>query len=160
MQIGGLFCLSFGAIVIASTAGKGIVPDDHPLSLSASTLRPEVHRFLPEADVILAVGTDLSETDSFVERMDLRGDIIRVDIDPSKTADFYPARLGIVADAAPAISAPRNEAEFRNAFANALAADRPTVIVVREGEEWLKQTRRMEWDRGVKDPPRATGPRP
>ena len=47
------------------------------------------------------------------------------------------------------------------AFENdALAADRPAVIVVREGEEWLKQTRRMEWDRGVKDPPRATGPRP
>ena len=96
-----------GAIVIASTAGKGIVPDDHPLSLSASTMRPEVQRFLAEADVILAVGTELAETDSFVERMDLGGDLIRVDIDPSKIADFYPARLGIVADAAPAMSALR-----------------------------------------------------
>ena len=96
-----------GAVVIASTAGKGIVPDDHPLSLSASMSRPEVHRFLAEADVILAVGTELSETDSFVERMDLRGDIIRVDIDPSKIADLYPARLGIVADAAPAMVALR-----------------------------------------------------
>ena len=96
-----------GAIVVASTAGKGIVPDDHPLSLSASTVRPEVHRFLPEADVILAVGTELSETDSFVERMELGGDLIRVDIDPSKIADLYPARLGIIADAAPAMAALR-----------------------------------------------------
>ena len=96
-----------GAIVIASTAGKGIVSDDHPLSLSASAMRPEVQRFLSEADVILAVGTELSETDSFVERMDLRGDIIRVDIDPSKIADLYPACLGIVADAAPAMAALR-----------------------------------------------------
>ena len=96
-----------GAIVLASTAGKGIVPDDHPLSLSASTARPETHRFLPESDVILAVGTELSETDSFVERLELQGDIIRVDIDPSKIADAYPARIGIVADAAPAMAALR-----------------------------------------------------
>ena len=96
-----------GAVVVASTAGKGIVPDDHPLSLSWSTIRPEVQRFLREADVILAVGTELSETDSFVERMDLGGDLIRVDIDRSKIADRYPARLGIVADAAPAMAALR-----------------------------------------------------
>ena len=90
---------TLGAVVIASTAGKGIVPDDHPLSLSASTVRPEVLAFLQEADVILAVGTELSETDSFVERMDLHGRIIRVDIDPAKINDFYPAHVGIVADA-------------------------------------------------------------
>ena len=90
--------------MIASTAGKGIVPDDHPLSLSASTVRPEVLKFLPEADVVLAVGTELSETDSFVERMDFTGEIIRVDIDPTKISDFYPAALGIVADAGPAMA--------------------------------------------------------
>ena len=88
-----------GAIVVASTAGKGIISDDHPLSLSAATVRPEVLRILPEADVILAVGTELSETDSFVERMDLSGRIIRIDIDPGKINDVYPADLGIVADA-------------------------------------------------------------
>ncbi len=88
-----------GAIVIASTAGKGIVADDHPLSLSASTARPEVLKLLPEADVILAVGTELSETDSFVERMSLKGKLIRVDIDSAKINDFYPAHIGIIADA-------------------------------------------------------------
>jgi len=88
-----------GAIVIASTAGKGIVPDDHPLSLSATTVRPEVLRFLDQPDVILAVGTELSETDSFVERMNLAGKLIRIDIDNRKINDFYPAEIGIVADA-------------------------------------------------------------
>ncbi|MCW3783293.1 5-guanidino-2-oxopentanoate decarboxylase [Defluviimonas salinarum] len=98
---------TLGAVVIASTAGKGIVADDHPLSLSASTVRPEVQAFLPEADVILAVGTELSETDSFIERMELRGRIIRVDIDPAKISDLYPATLGIVADAGSAMAALR-----------------------------------------------------
>lgn len=85
--------------VVASNAGKGIVPDDHPLSLSASTVRPEVQRWLAERDVILAVGTELAETDSFVDRLPLDGDIIRIDIDPSKLNDQYPAKVGIVADA-------------------------------------------------------------
>ena len=95
---------SLGAIVVASTAGKGIVPDDHALSLSASTVRPEVQRLLPEADVVLAVGTELSETDSFVERMQLDGKLIRVDIDPAKINDYYPAHIGIVADARSAMA--------------------------------------------------------
>ena len=94
-----------GAVVIASTAGKGIVPDDHPLSLSASTVRPEVQAFIGEADSLLAVGTELSETDSFVERLDIRGKLIRVDIDPRKMNDVYPADLAIVADAGPAMAA-------------------------------------------------------
>lgn len=88
-----------GSIAIASTAGKGIIPDDHPQSLSASTVRPEVQRFLPQADVVLAVGTELSETDSFIERLDIQGQLIRVDIDSSKLNDIYPPSVGIVADA-------------------------------------------------------------
>lgn len=88
-----------GALVVSSTAGKGIVPDTHPLAVAGSTVRPEVQAELAKADVILAIGTELSETDSFVDRLDLRGDLIRVDIDPQKISDFYPPSVGIVADA-------------------------------------------------------------
>ena len=91
-------CEQLNAVVIASTAGKGIVADDHPLSLSGSTVRPEVQQFIPTADVVLAIGTEISETDSFVERLDILGKLIRVDLDPRKINDFYPADIGIVAD--------------------------------------------------------------
>ena len=126
------------AIVVASTAGKGIVADDHPLSLSATTVRPEVQALLAEADVILAVGTELSETDSFVERMDFGGSIIRVDVDARKISDFYPAEIGIVADAASSMAqlraalescqgegraaAEARAASVRSAIANGLSA--------------------------------------
>jgi thiamine pyrophosphate-dependent acetolactate synthase large subunit-like protein len=93
-----------GAVVISSTAGKGIVPDDHPLHLTGSTVRPEVREYLASADVVLALGTELAETDSFVERMEINGDLIRIDIDPHKMNDFYPATLGIIGDAAPAMA--------------------------------------------------------
>lgn len=97
-----------GSIVVASTAGKGIVPDDHPQSLSASTVRPEVQALLAKADVILAVGTEISETDSFVERLEFSGELIRIDIDPAKISDYYPPKIGIVSDAKPAMEALKN----------------------------------------------------
>jgi thiamine pyrophosphate-dependent acetolactate synthase large subunit-like protein len=106
-----------GAVVIASTAGKGVVPDHHPLSLGGSTVRPEVQAFVAEADCLLAVGTELSETDSFIERLDIRGKLIRVDIDPRKMNDVYPADLAIVADAGPAMAALAKALEGHDATA-------------------------------------------
>jgi thiamine pyrophosphate-dependent acetolactate synthase large subunit-like protein len=91
---------ALGAPVFASNAGKGIVPDSHPLCLGGSTQRVEGRQFLAQADVILAIGTELSETDSFVERLPITGKVIRVDLDPGKINDQYPASVGIVADAA------------------------------------------------------------
>ena len=88
-----------GAPIISSTAGKGIVSDYHPLHLSGATVRLEGRDYLAEADVILAVGTELSETDSFVQSLEINGDLIRIDIDPSKINDFYPAKIGIISDA-------------------------------------------------------------
>ncbi|MEM7561504.1 MAG: 5-guanidino-2-oxopentanoate decarboxylase [Pseudomonadota bacterium] len=88
-----------GAAVIASTAGKGFIDDSHPLSLSATTVRPEVQEYLAQADVVLAVGTELSEVDSFVELLEINGQIIRVDIDPHKMNDQYTAKLAIIGGA-------------------------------------------------------------
>ena len=88
-----------GAPIISSTAGKGIVSDYNPLHLSGSTVRLEGRDYLAEADVILAVGTELSETDSFTKKLEINGELIRIDIDSSKINDLYPAKLGIVSDA-------------------------------------------------------------
>ena len=98
-------CEALDAPVVASTAGKGIVPDDHPLSLSATTVRPEVQQWLAGADAILAVGTELAETDSFIHHLPLQGEIIRIDLDPAKMDDQYPASVAVVADAEAAVSA-------------------------------------------------------
>ena len=90
--------------VVASTAGKGVVPDDHPLNLSASTVRPEVPEWLATTDAVLAVGTELAETDSFVDALDLHCPIIRIDLDRGKLNDQYPSAVGILADAAEAVA--------------------------------------------------------
>lgn len=87
------------AAVITSNAGKGIVPDSHPLNLGASLVRSGAQDYLSSADVVLAIGTELAETDSFVERIPVNGKLIRVDIDPGKMNDMYPADIAIQADA-------------------------------------------------------------
>lgn len=88
-----------GAAVITSNAGKGIIPDEHPLNLGASIARPSVQNYLAQADVILALGTELADADSFVERLPIYGKLIRVDIDLRKINDLYPTQIGMVADA-------------------------------------------------------------
>lgn len=88
-----------GAAVIASIAGKGIMDDSHPLSLSAGVVRKEVQSYLKTADVILAVGTELSEVDSFEKTLEIDGKIIRIDLDPRKMTDLYPAEVAIIGSA-------------------------------------------------------------
>ncbi len=97
-----------GAPVIGSTAGKGILDDSHPLSLSAGTVRGEVQHYLKQADVVLAIGTELSDVDSFVETLEINGQLIRIDIDPRKMNDLYPADLALIADASLAAEAINN----------------------------------------------------
>ena len=94
-----------GAIAISSNAGKGIVPDDHPLSLGGAISHPFCHKLIEEADVVLAVGTELSETDSYIDKLSFGGSLIRVNIDPHKMDDRYPADIAVVSDSAPAVSA-------------------------------------------------------
>ena len=64
--------------------------------------------------MILAVGTELAETDSFVDFLKLSGKLIRIDLDPSKINDQYPADLGIISDAKDAVEMILKEGNFSN----------------------------------------------
>lgn len=93
-----------GAIVISSNAGKGIMPESHPLSLGGSICRTETQALLKQADLVLAIGTELSETDNYIGKLDITCPLIRIDIDPAKIDDRYAADLKILSDAAPAVA--------------------------------------------------------
>jgi 5-guanidino-2-oxopentanoate decarboxylase len=88
-----------GAPVISSIAGKGIVAGEHPLSLGGGVVRAEVQQYLKQADVVLAVGTELSEVDCFGGTLEINGKIIRVDIDTYKMNDRYPAEVAVLGGA-------------------------------------------------------------
>ncbi len=93
------------APVVTTFAGKGVVSEDHPLSLGANLLHPPTLDFVRHADVVLAVGTHLSETDIWSRGGDIvfDGQLIRIDIDPSQIYQNATPILGIVGDAAHAL---------------------------------------------------------
>ena len=98
-----------GAPVTMTIAAKGIVPDSHPLSVGTTTTISPIFEELEQADVVLAVGTEFSETDYFytptLAPPAFQGSLIRVDIDAEQLAKRRPATLGIHGEAAKTMAA-------------------------------------------------------
>jgi len=85
---------------VTTVAGKGLLPESHPANLGASLQFRPAQELVARADVVLAVGTELSETDFYSgTRLEMTGRLIRIDIDATKLADHYAADVGIWADA-------------------------------------------------------------
>jgi 5-guanidino-2-oxopentanoate decarboxylase len=87
------------APVFTSVAGKGLLPPDAPLNAGASLCVAPGWEMIAEADLVLAVGTEMADTDFWRERLPLSGELIRVDIDPRKFNDFYPCAVALKGDA-------------------------------------------------------------
>jgi 5-guanidino-2-oxopentanoate decarboxylase len=94
-----------GAPVLCSNAGKGILPNSHPLSLGCSILQQASQQALADADVVLLVGSEVAAGDHFLTTLEISGDIIRIDIDPVELTSLYPAAVPIQADARAAMLA-------------------------------------------------------
>jgi 5-guanidino-2-oxopentanoate decarboxylase len=91
---------------VTTVAGKGVLPESHPANLGASLQFRATQELVARADVVLAVGTELSETDFYSStRLAMTGRLIRIDIDPTKLADHYAADVGIWGDACASLEA-------------------------------------------------------
>jgi 5-guanidino-2-oxopentanoate decarboxylase len=99
------FAKAAGAAVILTVAAKGVMPDDHPLCLGATLERGPTQGVVESADLIIAVGTELSETDSWVDRLPINGRMIRIDIESAVTMRDYPADVALVGDSGRALAA-------------------------------------------------------
>jgi 5-guanidino-2-oxopentanoate decarboxylase len=87
------------APLFTSVAGKGLLPPDAPLNAGSSLCVEPGWNLIAEADVVLAVGTEMADTDFWRERLPLNGELLRVDIDPRKFNDFYPCAVALHGDA-------------------------------------------------------------
>jgi 5-guanidino-2-oxopentanoate decarboxylase len=94
-----------GAPVLATNAGKGILPDSHPLSLGGSIVQKPSQDALADADAVLLVGSEVSAGDCFLPKLDIDGRIVRIDIDPTELTSVYAATVPIQADARAAMRA-------------------------------------------------------
>ncbi|MFF4234087.1 thiamine pyrophosphate-dependent enzyme [Streptomyces sp. NPDC001820] len=88
-----------GAPVVTTGNGKGVVDESHPLSLGVSLHSQAVQRWLERRDVVLAVGTELAESDLWSPPPALNGTLVRVDLDPAQMYAAIPADVALVGDA-------------------------------------------------------------
>jgi acetolactate synthase-1/2/3 large subunit len=130
---------SLGAPVVMTTAGRGAIPDDHPLAVGGWSGDRDVKQFLAECDALLVVGSRLAGMMTGNWSLTLPDTLVQIDIDPDEIGRNYPAAVGIVADAAAALTA------LAGALATRGATPSPdgeaTTSRLREGARKNVQTR-------------------
>ncbi|NLU70650.1 5-guanidino-2-oxopentanoate decarboxylase [Streptomyces sp. HNM0574] len=98
-----------GAPLVTTANGKGVLDETHPLALGVGLHSPAVQEWLAERDVVLAVGTELAEADTWVDRLPLRGTLLRADADPGQMYAGLPADVPLVGDAGAVLDALHRE---------------------------------------------------
>jgi thiamine pyrophosphate-dependent acetolactate synthase large subunit-like protein len=126
-----------GAPVVTTINGTGVVPADHPLGLGSRLgLRP-VHDAVEAADVLVVVGSELAQSDTFLGPLAPRGTVVRVDVDPRMTDVNVEADVMIVGHAIEGVSALRNELASRG-----LSSPKPVPEWVSELRDAARQAAR------------------
>ncbi len=87
-----------GAAAFMTYAGRGLLSADEPLSFGTYLGRGETQRIIGEADLVIAIGTELSECDLWRDELGHTGTLVRVDIDPEVLADRHRADVTYLCD--------------------------------------------------------------
>src|SRR6266853_1553536 len=117
--------------LVTTVAGKGVIAESHPASLGASLPYAPTQELVAAADVVVAAGTELSETDVYTTtRLAMSGRLVRLDIDEQKLSDQFSADVLVRGDAGASLEllagASRVRAGWRTA-AGAAAAYRARI---------------------------------
>jgi acetolactate synthase-1/2/3 large subunit len=131
------------APVMSTVNGRGIVPPGHPLNCDFAVAYDDGRRLLDEADAVIAIGTEIGETDyEFWATGPLapKGAFVRIDIDPRQIAIGPRVDVGIVADAGLGAAALRMALGKGKAKRDRAWADR----LVKASAKLMERTREIE----------------
>jgi acetolactate synthase-1/2/3 large subunit len=125
-----------GAPIVTTVSGKGAVPETHPAALGATTSLEPVYGELVRADVVLAVGTELSELDYYYQPdiPAFEGAVIRVDRDRRQLSRQREPALALAGDAAEVLGQLAERIERLGGERSAEAAARAGAL--RDGLQW------------------------
>jgi acetolactate synthase-1/2/3 large subunit len=131
-----LLDLGFG--VVTSVQGRGIVPEDHPMSLGAFNLYEPVEKFYGTCDAMVVVGSRLRSNETLKYKLKLPRPLYRIDADPQSQGRCYADDFFVAGDSAATLGALADRLQGRMtpdpAFARDLAAAREAAEkVVRDG---------------------------
>jgi thiamine pyrophosphate-dependent acetolactate synthase large subunit-like protein len=128
------------APVLTTVKGKGVVPESHPLSAGASLRLAPAREALAGADAVVAVGTEIAESDLWTRSLSFGGKLIRVDVEPEQLTKNARPTVAVRGDAAAAMTAlaERSPAAARRHGAERAAALRAEVapLVERDGADF------------------------
>ncbi len=88
-----------GAAFFCTYAAKGIIGSHHVLGFGSALPRAESRAVLAEADLVVVVGSRLSETDLWREELGHRCEMVRVDLDLAALTDKHGAQVALLGDA-------------------------------------------------------------
>ena len=88
-----------GAAVMTTYAGAGRMDPGYPLHFGTLLARPESADIIASADLVIAVGTELSEVDLWRDALGHSGRLVRIDLDPEVLTDRHKADMPIHAGA-------------------------------------------------------------
>ncbi len=109
--------------LVTTVAGKGAIAESHPASLGASLPFAPTQELVAAADVIVAAGTELSETDVYTTtRLAMSGRLIRLDVDDYKLADQFAAEVQVRGDAAASLEVLAGAVRARRGWRTAAGA--------------------------------------
>jgi acetolactate synthase-1/2/3 large subunit len=116
-----LVAMGFG--VVTTVQGRGLLPENHPMSLGAYNLQPPVEAFYQTCDAMLVVGSRLRSNETLKYQLKLPQPLYRIDADATANGRCYTSRHFVSGDASLALNALADKLEGRMATDPAFAAD-------------------------------------
>ncbi|HSD54893.1 MAG TPA: thiamine pyrophosphate-binding protein [Burkholderiales bacterium] len=147
-----LLDLGFG--VVTSVQGRGIVPEDNPMSLGAFNLHEPVEKFYASCDAMLVVGSRLRSNETLTYKLKLPRPLYRIDADPQQQGRCYADDLFVAGDSAVVLAALADRLEGRMKPDPRFARD---LVAAREAAEKLVRDGLGPYERLVAEVQRAAG---
>jgi acetolactate synthase-1/2/3 large subunit len=115
--------VSMGFAVVTSVQGRGIVPEDHPMSLAAYNLQKPTEEFYRSVDAMLVVGSRLRSNETLNYHLQLPATRYRIDANVLAENRGYETELFVHGDAALTLRALADRLEGRLKVDPVFAAD-------------------------------------
>lgn len=135
------------APVLTTRKGKGVIPEDHPLSAGVlSKSIPELREHISDTDIVLGAGTDFDAQATRSWSIPLPDQLIHVTIQPDELGRGYDPDIGLVGDAKNVLAAIDAELETADTIESSGGAE-----IVRRIRELV--TARLAGLADVSEPP-------
>ncbi len=96
--------VGLGIPLVTSWNGRGVVPEDHPMTLGPLNNTPEVEAFYPSVDLLIVVGCRLRGHETRDMTLGLPPRRVQIDVDPAANGRTYSCDLFLCADSAPTLA--------------------------------------------------------